>query len=100
MMLRKVLVCIAPVFMMLASHAQQGMGASQGEGLVITKRKAAFRVLFNFDFRRTFDLGLVRAYVGQGVSRLIVSGLEGGSAELPAMRDFVKRYQQEVIGKL
>ena len=54
----------------------------------------------SFDFKRTFDVGLVRAFVQQGVSRLIVSGLEGGSAELPAMRDFIKRYQHEVIGKL
>jgi len=54
----------------------------------------------SFDFKRTFDVGLVRAYTQQGVSRLIVSGLEGGSAELPAIRDFVKRYQQEVMGKL
>ena len=54
----------------------------------------------SFDFKRTFDLGLVRAFTQQGVSRLIVSGLEGGSAELPAVRDFIKRYQQEVIGKL
>jgi alkanesulfonate monooxygenase SsuD/methylene tetrahydromethanopterin reductase-like flavin-dependent oxidoreductase (luciferase family) len=54
----------------------------------------------SWDFKRTFDLGLVRAFAQQGVSRLIVSGLEGGSAELPAIRDFIARYQQEVIGKL
>jgi probable F420-dependent oxidoreductase len=54
----------------------------------------------SWDFKRSFDLGLVRAFSQQGVSRLIVSGLEGGSAELPAVRDFVKRYQQEVMGKL
>jgi probable F420-dependent oxidoreductase len=54
----------------------------------------------SWDFKRTFDVGLVRAFAQQGASRLIVSGLEGGSAELPAMRDFIARYQHEVIGKL
>jgi probable F420-dependent oxidoreductase len=54
----------------------------------------------SWDFKRTFDLGLVRAFVQQGASRLVVSGLESGSADLPALRDFIRRYQDEVLGKL
>lgn len=54
----------------------------------------------SWDFKRTFDLALVRAFTQQGASRLVVSGLESGSADIPAMRDFIRRYQDEVIGKL
>jgi hypothetical protein len=37
-----------------ALPAQRNVTAVEEQGLVVTQRRAAFRVLFNFDFRRTF----------------------------------------------
>jgi alkanesulfonate monooxygenase SsuD/methylene tetrahydromethanopterin reductase-like flavin-dependent oxidoreductase (luciferase family) len=54
----------------------------------------------SFDFARTFDLGLVRAYVDAGVTRLVISGMESGSDDLDAMRDLIRRYRDEIIAKL
>ena len=54
----------------------------------------------SYDFSRSFDLDLVRAYVDLGVSRLIVSAGEGGSDDLESMRGLLERYQDEVIAKL
>ena len=54
----------------------------------------------SYDFSRTFDLELVRAYVDLGVSRLIVSAGEGGGDDLDSMRRLLESYQEQVVAKL
>lgn len=54
----------------------------------------------SYDFTRTFDLDLVRAYVDQGVSRLVISAGEGGGDDLDSMRRLLESYQEQVIEKL
>ncbi|MFP8877432.1 MAG: hypothetical protein VCB99_11115, partial [Myxococcota bacterium] len=54
----------------------------------------------SYDFTRTFDLDLVRAYVDQGVSRLVVSAGEGSDDDLDSMRRLLEGYQEQVIKKL
>ncbi|NRA10141.1 MAG: LLM class F420-dependent oxidoreductase [Myxococcales bacterium] len=54
----------------------------------------------SYDFTRTFDLDLVRAYVDQGVSRLVISAGEGGGDDLDSMRRLLESYHEQVIEKL
>jgi len=54
----------------------------------------------SYDFTRTFDLDLVRGYAGVGVSRIVVSAGEGGEPDIARQRDFIRRYQDEVLAKL
>jgi probable F420-dependent oxidoreductase len=55
----------------------------------------------SFAFDRTFDLGLVRAYVDCGnVTRLVVSAMEAGGATLDDFRRLVSDYREKVIEKL
>jgi probable F420-dependent oxidoreductase len=54
----------------------------------------------SWDFGRTFDLDLVKQYAELGVSRLVISGLEGDGIELDAIRRLIESYQEKVITKL
>ncbi len=54
----------------------------------------------SLDFERGFDLPFVRAYAQAGASRLVISGMESGSAELDDMRDLIRRYQDEILARL
>jgi probable F420-dependent oxidoreductase len=54
----------------------------------------------SFDFTKTFDVDFVRSYTRQGAARVIASSGEGGSYEIPAQRDFIRRYQDAVLAKL
>ena len=54
----------------------------------------------SYDFTRTFDLDLARAYADLGVSRLVVSAGEGGGDDLDSMRRLLESYQEQVIKKL
>jgi len=45
---------LAALVLPFGLRAQAPSGGLKNEGLTVTERKAAFRVLFNFDFRRTF----------------------------------------------
>jgi probable F420-dependent oxidoreductase len=48
----------------------------------------------------TFDLALARSYAAAGADRLIVAAFEAGDAALPAIRNLLRRYQDEIIAKL
>ena len=54
----------------------------------------------SYDFSRTFDLDFVKQYADQGVSRLIVSAMEGQVAQLDDVRRLIESYQEKVIAKL
>ena len=54
----------------------------------------------SWDFSRGFDPDLARQYVDQGVSRLVISALEGDGIDLEAIRRLIGTYQDEVISKL
>lgn len=54
----------------------------------------------SYDFSRTFDLDFVKQYADQGVSRLIISAMEGQVAQLDDVRRLVESYQEKVIAKL
>ena len=51
-------------------------------------------------FDRTFDLDLVRAYVGGNVTRLVVSAMEAGGTAMDDYRRLVGEYREKVIEKL
>jgi probable F420-dependent oxidoreductase len=54
----------------------------------------------SFDFTKTFDVDFVRSYTRLGAARVIASSGEGGSHEISAQRDFIRRYQDAVLAKL
>lgn len=54
----------------------------------------------SYDFTRTFDVDLVRSYCDLGIERLVVSTVESRSLDIEVQRDFLKRYQDEVLAKL
>jgi probable F420-dependent oxidoreductase len=54
----------------------------------------------SYDFTRTFDVDLVREYRDIGVDRVVVSTVESQSLDIGLQRDFLRRYQDEVLAKL
>jgi probable F420-dependent oxidoreductase len=54
----------------------------------------------SFDFTKTFDVPFVRAYVERGAARVVVSANESMTTEIDGQRDFIRRYQDEVLAKL
>jgi probable F420-dependent oxidoreductase len=54
----------------------------------------------SYDASRSFDLDFVRRYTDQGVSRLMLSAMEGQVAQIPDVRRLVESYQEKVIAKL
>lgn len=54
----------------------------------------------SFDFTRSFDLGLVKAYVDAGAGRVVISQGEAQSVNVGDQRDFIRRYQDDVLAKL
>lgn len=54
----------------------------------------------SYDFTRTFDLDLVREYKDIGVDRVVVSTVESQSLDIGVQRDFLRRYQDEIVAKL
>ena len=54
----------------------------------------------SFDFTRTFDVDLVRAYTDGGASRVVISSGESQTTDIGKQRDFIRRYQDEVLAKL
>jgi len=54
----------------------------------------------SYDFGRSFDLDLVRAYADLGVSRLILSAGEGGGDDIDSMRRLLEGYRERVLEKL
>ncbi len=54
----------------------------------------------SYDFTRTFDVPFVKAYVDAGAHRIVVSAGEAMTNDLNGQRDFIRRYQDEVLSKL
>lgn len=54
----------------------------------------------SFDFTKTFDLPFVKSYVDRGAERLVVSQGESMTTDIQGQRDFVRRYQDQVVAKL
>jgi probable F420-dependent oxidoreductase len=54
----------------------------------------------SYDFARTFDIDLVRDHRDIGVDRIVVSTVESQSLDIAVQRDFLRRYQDEVLDKL
>ncbi|MEZ7981142.1 MAG: LLM class F420-dependent oxidoreductase [Myxococcota bacterium] len=54
----------------------------------------------SYDFTKTFDTGFVKAYTELGAERLVISQVEAGTTDIGAQRDFIRRYQDEVLSKL
>lgn len=54
----------------------------------------------SYDFTRTFDLDLVKGYTDAGASRVVISQGEAQAIGVDAQRDFIRRYQDEILSKL
>jgi probable F420-dependent oxidoreductase len=54
----------------------------------------------SYDFTRTFDLDFVREYRDIGVERVVVSNAESRSLDIDKQRDFLRRYQDEILARL
>lgn len=54
----------------------------------------------SFDFTKTFDLDFARRYVERGVHRLVISQGESMTTDIEGQRDFIRRYQDQVLAKL
>lgn len=54
----------------------------------------------SFDFTKTFDLPFVKSYVDRGARRLVVSQGESMTTDIQGQRDFIRRYQDQVLAKV
>jgi len=54
----------------------------------------------SYDFTRTFDVPFVKSYTDAGASRVVISAGEAQTHEIEGQRDFIRRYQDEVLAKL
>jgi probable F420-dependent oxidoreductase len=54
----------------------------------------------SFDFTKTFDLGFVQRYVDRGAHRLVISQGESMTTDIQGQRDFIRRYQDQILAKL
>ena len=54
----------------------------------------------SFDFTKTFDLDFVKHYVASGAKRVVISAGESQTTDIQGQRDFIRRYQDQVLAKL
>ena len=54
----------------------------------------------SFDFTKTFDLPFVKSYVDRGAERLVVSQGESMTTDIEGQRDFIRRYQDQIVAKV
>jgi probable F420-dependent oxidoreductase len=54
----------------------------------------------SFDFMKTMDAPFVKAYTDAGAQRVVISQGESQTIEIDGQRDFIRRYQDEVLAKL
>jgi hypothetical protein len=54
----------------------------------------------SYDFTRGFDLDFVKQYADLGVSRVVLSAMEGQATELDDVRRLIESYQEKVLTKL
>lgn len=54
----------------------------------------------SFDFTKTFDVEFVKAYTDVGARRIMISNAESQTVDIAEQRDWIRRYQDEVLAKL
>ena len=54
----------------------------------------------SYDFTRTFDVELVREYRDLGIARVVVSCGEAQTLDIAKQRDFLRRYQDDILARL
>ncbi len=54
----------------------------------------------SYDFTKTLDLEFVKAYTDAGASRVVISQGEAQTTDIGGQRDFIRRYQDEILAKL
>ena len=54
----------------------------------------------SYAFDQTFDVELVREYKDIGLDRVVVSAVEAQTIDIEEQRDFIHRYQDEVLARL
>lgn len=54
----------------------------------------------SFDFTKTFDVEFVKAYTEAGARRVMISNAESQTVDIQEQRDWIRRYQDEVLAKL
>lgn len=54
----------------------------------------------SYDFTRTFDFGFVSRYTDAGAARVVISQGESQTVDIAGQRDFIRRYQDEILAKL
>ncbi len=54
----------------------------------------------SFDFTKTFDVDFVKAYTQSGARRIMISNAESQTVDIGEQRDWIRRYQDEVLAKL
>jgi len=54
----------------------------------------------SFDFMKTFDLAFVKSYVDRGAGRVVISQGESMTTDIQGQRDFIRKYQDQILAKL
>lgn len=54
----------------------------------------------SFDFMKTFDLAFVKSYVDRGADRVVISQGESMTTDIQGQRDFIRKYQDQILAKL
>ena len=54
----------------------------------------------SFDFTKTFDLAFVKSYVDRGADRVVISQGESMTTDIQGQRDFIRKYQDQILAKL
>ena len=54
----------------------------------------------SYDFTRTFDHDFVKRYTDAGAERVVISQGESQTTDIAGQRDFIRRYQDEVLARL
>lgn len=54
----------------------------------------------SYDFTKTLDLDFVKSYTDAGAERVVISQGESQTIEIDGQRDFIRRYQDEILAKL
>jgi probable F420-dependent oxidoreductase len=54
----------------------------------------------SYDFTRSFDVPFVKSYVDAGAERVVTSCVEAQTNDIAEQRDFIRRYQDEVLSRL
>ena len=54
----------------------------------------------SYDFTRGLDVEFVRAFTDRGADRVMTGQGEAGTIDIAGQRDYIRRYQDEILAKL